>query len=64
MAKTGNVAPQIENPIIAHNEQILIDIRSDGTNPKKNTAKPCDDITVKKLSRTILNILPLCGKFK
>lgn len=35
MAKTGNVAPQIENPIIAHNEQILIDIRSDGTNPKK-----------------------------
>ena len=34
MAKTGNVAPQIENPIIAHNEQILIDIRSDGTNPK------------------------------
>ena len=64
MANKGKVAPHAENPTTAHNEQTLIDIRSDGISPKTNTPKPCAADTVSKASSNILEIPPGWGKLR
>jgi hypothetical protein len=58
MAVTGKVEPMTEKLSAAHNEQILIDMRREGINPKANVPNPCPLITARKASRRILSIPP------
>ena len=64
IANKGKVAPHAENPTTAHNEQTLMDIRSDGISPNTNTPNPCAAVTVSKAISNILEIPPGWGKFK
>lgn len=54
MAKTGNAVPTMEKLSTPHSEQILIDIRMDGSSPKMNTLSPCEAMTARTDNSNIL----------
>ena len=62
MPAMGKAEPHIEMESTDHNEQILIDIRSDGIRPKAKMPKPSPADTYNSVSRTMLHTPPRRGK--
>ena len=54
----GKAEPAMEKPSMAHSEQILIDMRSEGIRPKMKMPKPMELNTSSRARRVIFHSPP------
>ena len=64
MAKSGKVAPLVEKLIIAHSEQILIDMRREGIRPKAKMPNAWADSTASSPVKRLGTMPPGCGNWR